>query len=127
MPICPRCGKKLSTSQALEYHLQKLKLCTKQIIINDDIKSFCDINDIIVALDNYGNIKNVHNAILQRNIKNYMKNPHNFCIHMKMVILNVNLTFTVYKCNLIKSSATEHLLHLKYLWKLGFMPLFIYS
>ena len=27
MPICPRCGKTLSTQQALEYHLQKKNKC----------------------------------------------------------------------------------------------------
>lgn len=27
MPVCPRCGKSLSTNQALEYHLSKRKSC----------------------------------------------------------------------------------------------------
>ena len=31
MPICPRCGKILSTNQALEYHLSKQKKCSTKL------------------------------------------------------------------------------------------------
>lgn len=35
MPICPRCGKPLSTQQALDYHLTKQKKCKPQFQCNN--------------------------------------------------------------------------------------------
>lgn len=60
MPICPKCGKNLSTQQSLEYHLSSKNCENKNFIttqqhskpISFDISFTCDCNGIITDIDN---------------------------------------------------------------------------